>query len=463
MADKRAEFRQSSLMGISFDRDARIAGYRVSIFRDALRGYLRTRSPGSLVDLKSIFDRRRDGAIVYEELLDRGLIDRDSGKVTEAGEVLLRSKVVARTPLKKAKAVLDALLERIDKLNRDPETISRVDEVWLYGSMLREEAAVGDIDLAITRSTSPRFPNLDARVEQAKRLLVDIPEPPQSWTWEWDRIDWLFRRSIYGTRRHALLAGAKEGVEDLMAVATPCQLIYDRARGGRVADAIVPRHPQSKGRADTVDRLPVLPNLTPARLQPMDARWVAGYDRRGEVRPYDMFRGWTEDCMRLFPDHPRHLRVAAFGDDLGRFPWTPAVLKRPDLDGCGAVAVVHATDFSGMCVTLHRLIEEEDSGALLTASLGDLLLHRNCKRADPAGVPEMVAVISLILAVDAERALRRAAERSGPAKVTIRVLADDLPDEIQVHLRDKVVDTLAQRVVAIEPTELAAFVTVKAA
>ena len=384
-------------MGISFDRDARIAGYRVSLFRDALRSYMRTRGPGSLIDLRSVFDSRRDGAIVYEELLDRGLIDRVSGKVTETGEVLIRSKVVTRTPLEKAKAVLQALLDRIDDLNRDPEAISRVDEVWLYGSVLREEAAVGDIDLAIKRSTSPRFPKLDAQIEQAKLLLKDVPSQPQSWTWERDRLDWLFNRAIYGARRHALLAGAKQGVDDLMAVATPCRLIYDRSRGGRVDDAIVPRHPQSKGRADTVDPLPVLPNLTPEPLRPMDARWVAGYDRRGEVRPYDIFRGWTEDCVRLFPGHPRHLRIAAFGDDLGSSSWRPAVLEQPDLDGHRAVAVIRATAFSGLCVTLRRSIAEEDGGTLLTASFGNLLLHHSRKPIDQAGTPEMVAVTSLIL------------------------------------------------------------------
>jgi hypothetical protein len=62
-------------MGISFDRNARIAGYRPAVFKDALRGFMRTRSHGNLIDLKSIFPFRRDGAIVFEECLDRGLIE----------------------------------------------------------------------------------------------------------------------------------------------------------------------------------------------------------------------------------------------------------------------------------------------------------------------------------------------------------------------------------------------------
>lgn len=62
-------------MGISFDKDMRIAGYRPATFKNALRGFERTRSPGSMIDLKSVFPQRRDGAIVFEECLDRRLIE----------------------------------------------------------------------------------------------------------------------------------------------------------------------------------------------------------------------------------------------------------------------------------------------------------------------------------------------------------------------------------------------------
>lgn len=291
-----------------------------------------------------MFPLRRDGAIVYEELLDRGLLDRAGGGLTAAGEVLLRSKVVPRTPLAKAEAVLDSFLDRVDDLNRDPEAISRIDEVWLYGSVLRREPAVGDIDLAITRSASPRFAEFEAQIEQAHRLLDGMSGAPQSWATEWSCIDWLPDRAIFGARRHPLLAGAKEGVADLVAVATPCRRIYDRSRGGRVCDEIVPRHPQSTGRADTVDPLPILPDLSPRILQPMDARWTAGYDRRGEVWPYEIFRGWTEDCTRLFKGHPRDLRVAGSGDDLGDFPWTPPAVRRPGCDSRAAVVIAHGTE-----------------------------------------------------------------------------------------------------------------------
>ena len=450
-------------MGISLDRDLRIAGYRASTFKNALAGYLRTKSPAGLIDLKTIFPHRRDGAIVYEECLDRNLIDRGTGKVSEAGLTLVRSKVVARTPLEKAQTILEAFLERVDQLNHDPEAISRVDEVWLFGSLLREEAAVGDIDLAIARSWSDRFENLDAQVRHAKALLAKIPDAPRDWGWPWDRIDWLYRRAIFGARRHPLLAGAKDGMDDLASLGVPCRLIYDRARGGRVDDAIVPLHPQSKGRLNTIDPLPVVPDLTPAQLQPMDARWVAGYDRWGTVSPYDIFRGWTDQCRQLFPEYPRTLRIAASGDDLRDFPWIPKTLKRPGLDGRAAVAVISATEFRGTCITLQRSLYETSGEALLNASFSDLLLHRSRKYIDLSTLPEMVSTVSLILAVDAERILRRAIERDRLAKVTIQIIAGDLPDDMRHYFVEEIVETLAQRTVAIEPAGAPASVAIELA
>ena len=74
--------RVGGVMGISFSQDMRIAGYRPAVFTSALRGFARTESPGNLIDLKSVFPLRRDGAIVFEECLERGLIERDvSGRI----------------------------------------------------------------------------------------------------------------------------------------------------------------------------------------------------------------------------------------------------------------------------------------------------------------------------------------------------------------------------------------------
>lgn len=109
-------------MGITFERDLQIAGYRPSVVKNALRGFMRTHSPGNIVDLKSIFCLRRDGAIVFEECLDRGLIllDGDDGfKITDKGEALIRGKAKPRTQLAQAQALLDDFLQRVDQLNSE--------------------------------------------------------------------------------------------------------------------------------------------------------------------------------------------------------------------------------------------------------------------------------------------------------------------------------------------------------
>lgn len=206
-------------MGVTFDRSVRIAGYRPSTFKSSLRAYLRTRSRASFIDLKSVFPLRRDGAIVYEECLDRGLIDAASGEITDAGQVVAGAKVLTRTPLAKARRVMEEFLGRVEQFNGDPDAVSRVDQVWLFGSLMRDEANVGDIDLAIIRSRDTRFDgDLDGQVDQAKKLIAKFKDAPQYWAWPWDRIDWLFRRAIFGVRRHPLLAGAQEGTSDLISL-----------------------------------------------------------------------------------------------------------------------------------------------------------------------------------------------------------------------------------------------------
>lgn len=439
-------------MGVTFDRSARIAGYRPSTFKSSLRGYLRTRSRASFIDLKSVFPLRRDGAIVYEECLDRSLIDAASGEVAYAGQVVAGAKILARTPLENAQCMMEEFLGRVEQLNNDPEAVSRVDQVWLFGSLMREEANVGDIDLAITRSRDMRFDgDLDAQVDQAKKLIEKFEDAPQYWAWPWGRIDWLFRRAIFGPRRHPLLAGAQEGTADLVSLGVPCRLIYDRARGGRVDDPILPRHPESPGRSNSMSPPAALPELAPAQLQPMDARWVAGFDARGCVSPYHIFRGWTEECHQLFPHFPRNLRIVADGHQLGGFPWTPKSVRKKGLDGRAAVAIVDATEFWGVCITLHRTIERRADGWVLLASFSDLALHRSRKYVDLASLPDMVAAVSLILAVDAERILRRATEADSLPKVTIHISQDDLPEDMRKYFAQEIADMLTRRAVAIEP------------
>jgi hypothetical protein len=183
----------------------------------------------------------------------------------------------------------------------------------------------------------------------------------------------------------------------------------------------------------------------------MDARWVASYDRWGAVSPYEIFRGWTDECRQLFPHYPQNLRVAAYGDDLRSFPWLPKTLKKPGLDGRFAVAIIDATQFWGTCVTLHRSIENVAGQWFLKASFSDLVLHRSRKRVDLSTLPDMVSAVSLILAVDAERILRRAIEHDQHPGVIIQISSGDLPDDMKNYFVAEIAESLNGRAVAIEP------------
>jgi len=134
------------------------------------------------------------------------------------------------------------------------------------------------------------------------------------------------------------------------------------------------------------------------------------------------------------------------------FPWKPKTIKRSGIDGRAAAAIISASEFWGTCITLRRSIYELSGMAVLEASFSDFLLHRSRKQIDLATLPEMVSAVSLILAVDAERLLRRAIDRGRPARVTIQIISGDLPEDMKQHFIDEIVKVLAQRKVAIEPS-----------
>lgn len=98
---------------------------------------------------------------------------------------------------------------------------------------------------------------------------------------------------------------------------------------------------------------------------------------------------------------------------------------------------------------------------MLRASFSDLLLHRSRKYIDLATLPEMVSAVSLVLAVDAERVLRRSIDRDMPVKLTIQIVAGDLPDDIRDYFIEEIVETLAKRTIAIEPAGVPASVTIE--
>jgi hypothetical protein len=444
--------RALSDMGISFHKNMRIAGYRPATFKNGLRGFERTRSPGSMIDLRSVFPQRRDGAIVFEECLGRRLIETQDGfRLTPGGEAMVRGKAKPRTPLAKAQAVLDEFLARVHALNCDENAVRYVDEVWLFGSVLQGVETVGDIDLALVTDRRPQY-RIKGGYEQMKahlkKVMANRDDVPQAQGFLWSAEHWITERALFGAKRHPLMAGVRTETDDLVALAVPCRLIYDRSQGGRIDAPILDRHPKSTSRSNDVDAPMVMPDLAPSELRPMEARWVAGFMPWGGVSPYDIFRGWTDEAHKLFPNYPEGLLVA--GDDFKphNAPWLPKRLKRGGLDGCDAVALINANEFRGTSVVLKRRIERSATHWTVVASIEDLELFR-VRRLAASTVPDLAAAAALILAVDVERMLRRSVETEERPAVQVGIRCEQTDHASTI--RDAVLALLEKRVIRIEP------------
>jgi predicted nucleotidyltransferase len=289
-------------VGLSLDTALQIAGYRASVFRDGLRSYMRTHSRANMLDLKSVFPHRKDGAIVLEECLDRGLFDRETPAITPAGEIIARAKVSARTPLTKARAVLDSFLERVENHENDPDAVTQVEEIWLFGSMLRGEETVGDIDLAMSTARKEMFrDNHDERYSHVEVMLQRYGKELATREDPWVMEERLTRFRLFGDRRHPLLSGVQTDFMDLASLGVPCRLIYDRKRGGRVDDPVLPRHPSSEGRSAEMAPPPRCP-ISPRRPS---GRWTRGGSPHSAALarsyPITCIASSTTRCTQSFP------------------------------------------------------------------------------------------------------------------------------------------------------------------
>lgn len=442
-------------MGITFDNELLIANYRPAIFKNGLRGLMRTESPGAMIDLKSVFAQRRDGAIVFEECLDRRLIELSDGsyKVSKRGEVIVRAKAKPRTLLGRAQLVLDEFLGRVQAMNDDKDAVRYAEQVWLFGSVLRGAETVGDIDLAVTTARRPQWEaDYDAMRRYANRLVDVRPDAPTTRGMMWSAEHWLTERALFGTKRHPLLAGAQEGVSDLAGLGVPCRLIYDRSRGGKVDDPTLPRHPLSNGRENDIDPPPMMPDLTAAALRPMDGRWISGFKSYGEVSPYGIFRGWTDEAHRLFPQYPSGLRIASDSFEPFDFPWVPKRVKKGGLDGRSAIALISATNYWGTSIVLRRQIETGAKVLTLRVWFEDLELFRARKRIDVATIADLAAATALIVGVDAERMLRRSVELAARPQVEVRFQKSGEHDACGIIV-DAAVRRLEDGDVRIQPTD----------
>ncbi|MCE6959369.1 hypothetical protein LAZ40_09925 [Cereibacter sphaeroides] len=180
-------------------------------------------------------DVPEDGRSCLEACLAHELVEAsgDGWRVLPAGIAVSRAVFRPRVPLSEAEASLGRLLERFDAI--EAETPFRIGPVWLFGSLLRREREIGDIDMAVDYGFDTSRPEPEARAwlaaERTARGLGSDDEL---------LLD-LIRRVA-----DPLHDGVFVDSFDLRALGVPCQC-FEREGGSWSRQALLATHPRAFG------------------------------------------------------------------------------------------------------------------------------------------------------------------------------------------------------------------------
>lgn len=253
-------------------------------------------------------------AMLMQEFKDRGLFDWDERglrwELNPSGIALATASGMPRARRDRAEAVLAELLASAADLNANPDMPYHVDRIWLYGSMLGDSEDVGDVDVVVTKKWSPEYERLEA-TERGKRADAyarrRVPLHRRNTVVGSVYVaHTLFSTSLFGRKNPLLSPGAED---ELIAMAVPCRLIFDAARGGSVDDPVLPKHPLATERAERIGAPPAMPDLS-ARGAPglVEAAMISSlsmeHDKVGEASflPEEC-NGTTELYRRIDTTH----------------------------------------------------------------------------------------------------------------------------------------------------------------
>lgn len=261
-------------MSVVIDRTQDFLGVPLVTVRNVLHAwrYGGSREPHDIAQRSNVKLSPSTVMVLLHELRERGLIGLEKAEtrsgtidgLTHAGLALVAAVARKRTPKSKAREVLEKFLAACSAANAREDFPITIKEIWLFGSMIAaQKTEVADIDLVMVTEYRAKF---DDRRKQLKQLAEAIGGENVCSNLRYDLFwseKYVLNQVLHGGRRHPLLSFAR--LNDLIALACPCQLIFDATRGGKVEDPVLERHPSSTGRADTVlDKLE-LPNLSGAR------------------------------------------------------------------------------------------------------------------------------------------------------------------------------------------------------
>lgn len=412
-------------MGISIPAGFTIASFDIESVKRTLRRVRQKGNLGRAFYYLDFLDGDRSAAILLQELLDRGelaLRSEEAGtkfdaELTRSGADLLASKTASRSPISEADIVLEKLLDRMAAFNADPDNPEFIDEAWLFGSAMRRDATVGDIDIGFSYSRRPGFKALEAFDKRVgERLRAQNAPSPRTFDPCFGE-RWLRDRALFGPRKHRLLAGVRSTTDWIIGLAVPCQKVFDRSRGGRVRDPIVAQHPKSDGRWETIYPPATLAPVPPPR--PMDARWVCRFFENTPARlPKTRTPELQIERSALFPGPVADVFVVADAGELPDGHWRPRISRCQD--GCRERAIFVGGDRgSGVAFSLNRSIQERDDVVELRVSLGDFVFQARQTPISKSG--DLARFVALVVATDCERMARRELDGSNPRRVVLEL------------------------------------------
>jgi predicted nucleotidyltransferase len=255
-------------------------GHPVTKLRAILRSWAKgTRSPDDLGYLAAIKLSPGATTAFLAECVERGLVtvavdpeipenipDRErfaDGVLSDAGFAITGASAKKRSDKKAAAKVLAKVLENATKLSADDKAVTKIERIWVFGSFIDEARPdVGDLDIVIESRRTPVGESMGL-FDRNKYLETAYPGMiPQTAHYLMKEGIW-FSKMLYGERKHHLIAETDLGT--LKGLYRPCQLVFDREKGGTIEPIYFDHHPESVGRSNSINPRLEMPDLSPNR------------------------------------------------------------------------------------------------------------------------------------------------------------------------------------------------------
>ena len=412
-------------MSLSFPPNHKIAGTPVTALKEGLRSLTRTNDRGSFVGLRSKFETSAHGAhaLRVAELL--GLIDETGLDITPVGRAVMQSKSMKKTDLAKADAALMALLKHIDELNQDPDRLFTITQVYLYGSVMRRAAQVGDIDLEIKTDRGPRYARgtdfqlyLDACLACVRSFNPNYHDDGMT-----REIDKAAEYLIFGKRRSPLLKGAQINSHQLELIGAPCQLIYSASNGIDLGAPILNAHPDYNPTEVTTHNTPQLTTMDTTIMaipEPIDARFISKYRRDGRINEGDFGPYGSNPVARMLRQIERFWNSFTLfsGSEENGIPFGSSKSELKQLNPRHRI-IMEADAFHGSLRTsmvVERQIDMVGNDAVVKLHIGQVRSKRR-KTPEQTQAQSLLILASAIHSADRLHARRLLEAREGSGKI----------------------------------------------